>query len=148
MRTPRTRLHMSPAITASTFIRPGLNLGYGNDTPDGVNSLPELIEFAAEHNPDHIFVVQARAGDAAPCYITFSDLKFAVERAAAWLVSSGITTGRISRDEVVQPVAILLGSDISIFIYMAALLWLGTPVCIHPLLRCLPILLIIRQRLF
>lgn len=119
---------MSPVLAGSTFIRPHLSLGYVEDKVGGVSSLPELIEFAAEHNPDHIFGVQIRAGeDSTPCDITFSDLQSAVEHASAWLISAGATTGRTQRDQVISPVGILLGSDISIFIYLAALLRLGTP---------------------
>jgi hypothetical protein len=122
---------MSPVLAGSTFIRPHLNLGYVEDNLDGINSLPELIEFAAEHNPDHIFGVQTRAGDdSSPCEITFSDLQSAVEHASGWLVSTGATSGRTRRDQVVPPVGILLGSDIGIFIYMAALLRIGTPVSV------------------
>ncbi|RDB14628.1 Non-canonical non-ribosomal peptide synthetase FUB8 [Hypsizygus marmoreus] len=120
---------MSPVLAGSTFIRPHLNLGYGNDQPSGVRSLPELIEFNAIHNPDHIFGVQSRSGEGvAPCEITFSQLQSGVEYASAWLVSSGCTSGRTKREQVVQPVGILLGSDVGIFIYMAALLRIGTPV--------------------
>jgi hypothetical protein len=129
---------MSPVLAGSTFIRPHLNLGYVEDQLSGVNSLPELIEFAAEHNPDHIFGVQTRAGeDSSPCEITFSDLQSAVEHASAWLVSIGITPGRTRRDQVVPPVGILLGSDIGIFIYMAALLRIGTPVSVQFLYKSL-----------
>ncbi|KAL0961267.1 hypothetical protein HGRIS_006230 [Hohenbuehelia grisea] len=118
-----------PVIAGSTFVRPHLNLGYGNDRPDGVNSLPELIEFNAKHNPDHIFGLQSRAGEGAtPVELTFSHLQTSVENASAWLVKSGATTGRTKRETQVPPVAILLGSDIGIYVYMAALLRIGTPV--------------------
>ena len=122
---------MSPVLAGSTFVRPHLNLGYVEDQLGGVNSLPELIEFAAEHNPDHIFGVQNRAGeDTVPCGITFSDFQSAVEHASFWLVSTGVTSGRTQRDQIVAPVGVLLGSDIGIFIYMAALLRIGTPVSV------------------
>jgi acyl-CoA synthetase (AMP-forming)/AMP-acid ligase II len=131
---------MSPVLARSTFIRPHLNLGYSPDNPCGVSSLPELIEFAAERNPDHIFGVQTRAGEgaASPSEITFSQLLSAVERASAWLVASGVTKGRIRRDQVVPPVGVLLASDVGIFIYMAALLRIGTPVStvLKSFLRC------------
>ncbi|KAF7422954.1 hypothetical protein PC9H_011118 [Pleurotus ostreatus] len=121
---------MSPVIAGSTFIRPYLNLGYGNDRPDGVNSLPELIEFNSRHNPDHIFGLQSRAGEGVPpVEITFEQLQFSVESACAWMVNGvKATTGRTRREQAVPPVAILLGSDIGIYIYMAALLRIGTPV--------------------
>ncbi len=121
---------MSPVVASSTFIRPYLNLGYGNDRPDGVNTLPELIEFNGKHNPDHIFGLQSRAGEGVPpVEITFEQLQFSVESACAWMVNGvKATTGRTRREQAVPPVAILLGSDIGIYIYMAALLRIGTPV--------------------
>ncbi|KAA1469647.1 acetyl-CoA synthetase-like protein [Dentipellis sp. KUC8613] len=113
----------------NSFVRPRLNAGYDQDDPEGVYSLPELIAFNAQRNPGHVFGLQLRAGEnAPPCKITFSELQTAVERASSWLVSSKATTGRVSRDHKVPPVAILLGSDVGIFIYIAALLRIGTPV--------------------
>ncbi|KAG6886628.1 hypothetical protein C0992_003085, partial [Termitomyces sp. T32_za158] len=119
---------MSPKSSASTFVRPHINLGYGQDHLLGVNSVPELVEFAASHNPDCIFGIQSRTGDDPSCEITFFQLQAAVEYASWWLVSSGCTTGRTRREQTPAPVGILLGSDISIFVYMAALLRIGTPV--------------------
>jgi long-subunit acyl-CoA synthetase (AMP-forming) len=119
---------MSPALVRNTFIRPHLNLGYSKNLPSGVNSLPELIAFNAVRNPEHIFGVQIRLGNISPCTISFQQLQFAVLNASTWLVKSGVTTGRSSRKQKIPPVGILLGSDITIFMYMAALLRIGTPV--------------------
>ena len=124
---------MSPAHAHGTYIRPKLSLGNFND--DGaLKSLPDLVEFNAVNNPDHLFGVQnANAQDASPCEITFSQLQTAVEYASFWLVQTGCTNGRTQRQDAVLPVGIMLGSDISIFIYMAALLRIGTPVSVHTL---------------
>ncbi|KIK63254.1 hypothetical protein GYMLUDRAFT_197778 [Collybiopsis luxurians FD-317 M1] len=111
------------------FVRPLLNLGYLPDDPQGVNGLPELIEFNAKHNPDHIFCLQSRAGEESlPCSITFAQLQLAVERCCSWLVASNVTDGRRDGEAYPNPVGVLLGSDITIFIYIAALLRIGTPV--------------------
>ncbi|KAJ7584629.1 hypothetical protein C8J56DRAFT_1090464, partial [Mycena floridula] len=114
----------------SAFIRPYLNLGCGNDRPEGLDSLPQLISFVAEHNPDHIFGWQSQSGDIPPRGITFAGLQNAVEHASAWLVHTGCTTGRISRERKIPPLAIFLHSDVAIFIYIAALLRIGTPVLV------------------
>ncbi|EDQ98477.1 uncharacterized protein LACBIDRAFT_300229 [Laccaria bicolor S238N-H82] len=50
-----------------------------------------------------------------------------VELASAWLVSSGTTTGRERREEKVGCVAIFLASDVGLFVYLSALLWIGVP---------------------
>ncbi|KDQ51272.1 hypothetical protein JAAARDRAFT_140530 [Jaapia argillacea MUCL 33604] len=111
------------------FRRPHINLGYAPDESDGVNTLPELIAFNARYNPDHTFGLQTRSGDGIPPrHITFLQFHEAVQRASSWLVHSGATLGRTQKDVQVPPVGILLGSDIGIYIYMAALLRLGTPV--------------------
>ncbi|KAL0568294.1 hypothetical protein V5O48_013694 [Marasmius crinis-equi] len=111
------------------FFRPHLNLGYAEDLLSGVNDLPELIEFNAEHNPDFVFGRQMRDGDGRSYHdITFSQLQQAVETCSAWLIASGVTKGRDIGGDYPTPVGILLGSDITIFIYMAALLRVGTPV--------------------
>jgi len=119
---------MSPVLSGSTFLRPYLNLGYGDDRDDGIDTLPDLVEFVAKHNPDHIFGQQLRANDPNPCFVTFSELATAIERVSAWLVNVGATTGRTKREVTVPPVALLLGSDITLFMYICALLRIGTPV--------------------
>ena len=134
---------MSPAhLPVTAFIRPRINLGYGHDWPDGINTLPELIDFAAKHNPEHIFGLQARGNGTSCgvtwssgsnlsfCEITFSQLRRVIERASAWLVNSGATAGRTRRIDKVYPVAIFLNSDVTIFMYMAALLRIGSPVSV------------------
>ena len=115
-------------VNAMVFRRAHLNLGYLPDKPEGVNGLAELIEFNAAHNPDSTFCLQIRAKGAAPCRITFAELHAAVERCCAWLLASGSTNSRDGGAKSPAPVGILLGSDITIFIYTAALLRLGTPV--------------------
>jgi acyl-CoA synthetase (AMP-forming)/AMP-acid ligase II len=110
------------------FRRPHLNLGYLPDKPEGVNGLVGLIEFNAVHNPDSIFCLQIRAKGVSPCRITFANLQSAVERCCAWLLASGCTNSRDRGGKCPSPVGVLLGSDITIFIYTAALLRLGTPV--------------------
>ena len=110
------------------FRRPHLNLGYHPDKPGGVNGLAELIEFNAVHNPDSIFCLQTRTKGVAPCQITFAELYVAVKRCCAWLLASGSTISRDEDEKCPAPVGVMLGSDITIFIYTAALLRLGTPV--------------------
>ncbi|KAF8627100.1 hypothetical protein AX15_004541 [Amanita polypyramis BW_CC] len=136
---------MSPATSVrsgAAFVRPRINLGYDNGRPEGVKSLLELIEFSAKHNPDHIFGLQAQTNrlncdttwsadkNLSFYKITFSRLYKVVELASGWLVHSGTTPGRTCRIDNVTPVAIFLSSDITIFMYMAALLRIGTPVLI------------------
>jgi hypothetical protein len=112
------------------FVRPYINLGYGKDRSDGVNSLPELIEFSAKYNTDHIFCLQARNTNEGISWneITFGRLHRAIEAASAWLVRSSATTGRTHRTDDISPVAVFLNSDTTLFMYLAALIRIGTPV--------------------
>jgi hypothetical protein len=106
------------------FIRPHLNLpSSSNDYCSSTSSLPQLITFAAEHNPHHTFALQLRASEPLRCELSFAQLRRMVERASAWLVSSGTTMGRERREEKVGCVAILkLASDVGLFVYLSALL--------------------------
>ena len=119
---------------ANPFVRPYINLGYGNDRPEGVNSLPELIEFSAKHNTDHVFCLQARntSGGISWNEITFGRLQRAIETASAWLVQSSATTGRTRRTDDISPVAVFLNSDTTLFMYLSALVRIGTPVSQNP----------------
>lgn len=118
-------------VLNNTFVRAHIALGCELDPLKGVNSLPELVEFNAKHNPNHLFAIQLRSGEAySGRKITFAELSLAVERAAGWLIKSGVTTGRTLRTDEISPVAILLGSDIGIFIYIIALMRIGTPASI------------------
>ncbi|KAF8996492.1 hypothetical protein BDQ17DRAFT_1364270 [Cyathus striatus] len=110
---------MSPALTTPPFVRPHLNHSYGKHDPEGVNTLPELVEFAAKHNPNHIYGLQFRAGEGSvPREITQRQFRVAMLAASAWLVNNGCT----------QILGIFLNSDVSTLVYMAALQRLGTPV--------------------
>jgi len=111
------------------FRRPHSNLGYLPDKPGGINELPELTELKAVRNPDSIFCLQTRARvGSIPCQIIFAQLQAAAERCCVWLFASGITNGRKEGEKYPAPVGILLSSDITIFIYIAAPAHLGTPV--------------------
>ncbi|KIK56246.1 hypothetical protein GYMLUDRAFT_76195 [Collybiopsis luxurians FD-317 M1] len=112
------------------FFRPLLNLMYLPGNSQDINGLPELIQFNAKYNPDHVFCLQAQAGEGSLPFsrITFSQLEQAMERCCSWLVFCHVTNGRREGEAYPNPVGILLGSDITIFIYIAALLRIGTPV--------------------
>lgn len=120
---------MSHAIARDSFVRPRISLSYDNDLLDSVKSLPELIEFAATHNKDHIFGLQACSGSDTISWspITFGQFQRAVEYASEWLIQSRTSAGRIDRADNIAPVAVLLNSDITIFLYLAALVRIGTP---------------------
>lgn len=98
---------------------------------DTIRSLPDLIDFNAEANPDHTFCIQAEArppSDSGTQFgtrrISFKDLKNAVGACSEWLVEN---VGQ-SRATDSRPVALYIESDVGLFIYIAALLASGIPV--------------------
>ena len=123
------------------FTRAEINVQAPADDPSRIRSLPELIEFDAQHNPDHVFCLQARkgAGGSSPDFreITFWQLKQAVHLCSEWLkthimelaLPSKEADGRIKKG---PPVALLMDSEITLLVYQYALLGLGVPVCSAP----------------
>jgi hypothetical protein len=105
-------------------------------------SLPDLIEFNAEENPDQIFCLQVEShygnteeGSSGghqyrTCPITFAQLAEAVFSCSLWIQKS-LNPLNHDRNQVTRgrkPVALYLESDVGLFIYLAALLSLDIPV--------------------
>lgn len=85
-----------------------------------ISSLPDLIEFNAKYNAPNLFAVQARSGQE-DLLITFEGLKHAVDGCSTWLST-------LKREKTDAPVALLLESDVLLFVHIAALLQLNVPV--------------------
>ncbi|CAD6985706.1 unnamed protein product [Tilletia controversa] len=116
------------------FIRPEFELppGRGSYTHQGdIRTLYDLLQTSAVKNPDHIFCHQFLPGPQTKRTVSHSQLLGAVDGCVADLVRRGLArrSEKISDSEVVRgsPVALLLGSDISIFIYILALAKIGNP---------------------
>jgi hypothetical protein len=131
---------------SSVFKRPKIDLF---ELPESVettsawriNSLPDLIRFNALNNPHHVFCVQSKGigiGNSDSSSITFLELAHAVEQCCDWILANIETA---CPDELRadgspakgRPTALFMESDVSLFIYLAALLTLNVPVKhIHP----------------
>ena len=102
-----------------------------------VRSIPDLIEFNAKQNPKHTFCVQARglSSELSLQEITFSQLQHAIRRCCAWILESiDGTAAATVHNGVVQkssPVALLMESDVGLFVHVAAALSLNIPVGMH-----------------
>jgi len=99
---------------------------------DEVKTIPELINFNAKHNGNHVFCLQARK-NTDPLAVTHSELKQAVLGCSGWLTENIKGFQLPFRDEsgvVVKgrPVALLMESDVGLIIYLVSLLSLGVPV--------------------
>ena len=113
-----------------------------------IRCLPDLVEYNAAENPNHLFCVQAlrRQGSFREDLfrsITFIEFEKSVRRCSYWIQSK---TGGHLCDRSLQkspPIALFLESDIGLFIHIVALLSLNVPVslklCVHcnadPLLK-------------
>ncbi|KAL4961548.1 uncharacterized protein BDV14DRAFT_192236 [Aspergillus stella-maris] len=98
-----------------------------HDGQGDARSLPELIEFHARENPHHRFCIQAqRNADIPLLEVTYAQLKDAILRCQDWLRDSlpGI---RLENERKDKPVGLLMDSDLTLVIYLFALLGLGVP---------------------
>ncbi|CEN59746.1 hypothetical protein ASPCAL02190 [Aspergillus calidoustus] len=109
------------------FAQPTLSLHKG--TGD-VRSLPELIDFHARVNPRHRFCIQVQKSADVPLLdVTYKQLKQAILRCQSWLCRNVAeiqieNRGAKHRD---RPVGLLMDSDLTLVIYLFALMGLGVP---------------------
>jgi acyl-CoA synthetase (AMP-forming)/AMP-acid ligase II len=91
---------------------------------EGVHSLPDLIQFNADHNPDHLFAIQeVKLGQERHLErVTFLSLHHAVLACREWLAANFPVRGNK------KPIGLLMESGLGLFIYLASLLSLESPV--------------------
>lgn len=109
--------------------------------PNSICCLSDLIHFNAIHNPHQTFCLQSKKltnsnQEPGSIEVTFLQFSQAVERCCAWILSKIDETypAELAKDGFVQksqPVALYLESDLTLFIYTAALLTLNVPVRFH-----------------
>lgn len=117
-------------VTDSTFTRPRINLLQRPDGQEDVRSLPDLIQFNAIRNPHHLFTLQEvkREGKHVGFdRISFLDLYNAVQDCKIWLRRHAFA-GNDENLAQQKPIALFMESDVGLFIYLSALLWLEIPV--------------------
>lgn len=145
---------MAIQSTERPFIRPKFNAlprspgthakGDVGEEQQEIESLLDLIAFNVEHNPNHVFCVQASLPkdhnaahgddnsknlghipfDGRP--ITFRELGVAVAACASWLNELGLR--QLDDQGRPKPLALYLQSDVGLFILLSALLSLDVPV--------------------
>ena len=97
-----------------------------------IRTIPELIEFNSQHNPAHVFCVQARKQQSS-ISVSHDQLKQAILQCSDWLIAKvqevelphQDMNGRYQRG---PPVALAMDSDIGLLVHMLSLLSLGVPV--------------------
>ena len=123
-----------------SFNRAAITLDRSLHQTSKIRTVPELIDFNAERNPDYPFCIQARKNgeDGRLGFVTISyiQLREAIRRCSAWLVAN-ITELElpVKHDEqrIVKgrPVALLVDSDVGLLMHKFALMSLGIPVRSH-----------------
>lgn len=138
---------MSPAISSTpAFKQAPINLQTFEEDRISIRTIPELIEFNAEHNPSQLFCLQGtRATQNVPETLQVSvshlQLKHAILRCSARLIAevaeikvpSKIDGGKFVK---CQPVALFVDSDVGLLIHLFALMSLGIPVSLLPRFQC------------
>ena len=105
---------------------------------ESIRSLPDLVQFNALRNPHGAFCAQIKQSknpekDFEVAEVSFLELAQAVERCCQWILSNidGARPAVLTKSGSVQkgpPVALFLESDLTLFIYLVALLTLNIPV--------------------
>ncbi|KAL3489679.1 putative NRPS-like enzyme [Aspergillus germanicus] len=109
------------------FTQPTLSL---YQVKGDARSLPELIDFHARVNPRHRFCIQVQddAEDVPLLDVTYAQLKQAILRCQSWLCQNvaeiQIEDGGAKER---RPVGLLMDSDLTLVIYLFALMSLGIP---------------------
>jgi hypothetical protein len=132
---------------SSAFKRPRFDLLVSAESAEQqeIKCLPHLIQFNAINNPNHTFCVQAQLisddQTLAFKYISFLELDQAVGRCCDWILTNVkdahpanfTENGSVCKS---QPIALFMESDVSLFIYITALLTLNIPVW-HSSSKCI-----------
>ncbi|KAI9677125.1 MAG: putative NRPS-like protein biosynthetic cluster [Bathelium mastoideum] len=111
------------------FIAPKVNLDPKRE--QYVRTLPELVDFQAENNPQHLFCIQAE-GNNQFVPVSYEKLRRAIIRCQAWLEEHVVDLHSpfVASDGHVKkftPVAILMESHVGLAICVLSLMGLGVP---------------------
>ncbi|KAL3493895.1 hypothetical protein BJX62DRAFT_248702 [Aspergillus germanicus] len=127
---------MAPNSQLRPFRRPEIKLYPAAHEAGYIRTLPEVVEFNAKENPNHVFCLQVNKSPdgSVPTLIPVTNvqLRNVIAQCAAWLQSCiQLQLPTVSEAGTVTkgaPVALLLESDVGLWIHEMALLGLGVPV--------------------
>lgn len=127
---------MAPSTFSATNFKPArINLRPSEEDRNEIRTVPELIDYNAEHNADQLFCLQAtkETPKAKPVAITHAQLKRAILRCSTRLVTEIAELKQPYKNDEgrfvkCQPVALFVESDVGLLIHLFALMSLGVPV--------------------
>ena len=137
---------MTPSAYSTTNFKPAeIKIQGFEEDRSGIRTVPELIDYNAEHNADQLFCLQAtketqNAPQAKPVTLTHKQLKHAILRCSARLIieiPELKQPRKIEEDSFIkcEPVALFVESDVGLLIHLFALMSLGVPVSLLPSFR-------------
>ena len=122
---------------SSSFLRATINLKTSDQNVGSIQTIPELIEHNAEHNPQHLFCLQARKGNAEPLPLSHLQLKQSIIQCSAWLVANVAEValprkiGNILFAKC-PPLALFMESNVGLLIHLYSCISSGIPVDCPP----------------
>ena len=134
---------MAPSIFSTADFKPAsIKLQSREEDRNAIRTVPELIDFNAEHNAEQLFCLQAtrevqNAPPAKLVAITHIQLKHAILRCSTRLVTEIAELKQPYKNDEgqlvkCQPVALFVESDVGLLIHLFALMSLGVPVSFSP----------------
>jgi acyl-CoA synthetase (AMP-forming)/AMP-acid ligase II len=127
---------MSPS--ESNFRRAPLKTAQTDVSSQTIRTIPELIDFHARQNPDHVFCMQSDSsleGEEFHTvdYACLENAILACQTSILGDIGPACLPRQNADGSIVKsaPVALLMESDLSILLYLFSLFGLGIPVCIR-----------------
>lgn len=122
-------------MLSTMFIKPEISLV---ESPEhGARTLPELVRFHIENNPNYEFCTQAErsATEEGHTYmhVTYRHLEQAICHCQSWIVKNiqdihSPTRGQNGKTTKFSPVALLMDSDLGLAVYILTLMGMGVPI--------------------
>lgn len=119
---------MAPFSTPRVYLQP--------TAATDIRTLPDLVDFHVQNNPQHLFCLQAEKSPSGSGYdfvpVSYDTLRCAILRCQAWLGEHargfhppvhGADGGAVRS----APIALLMESDVGLAVYVLALMALGIP---------------------
>jgi acyl-CoA synthetase (AMP-forming)/AMP-acid ligase II len=112
-----------------SFVKANVDFSSAERKEDYIHSLPELVDFNAVQNPNHLLCIQARS-NAPWVKITNAQFKVAIDQCATWIAENvKLPKARTKHDLTGRlPVALLMESDFGLLVHQFALVSMGIPV--------------------
>lgn len=121
----------------STFLPADIQSSTSQERSKSFETILDLVEYNASVNPENLFCIQARrrgwdVDSPAPLYITHHDLARWIVQLSSWFRRTFPDQGYETtvNDTQEQPIALMMDSDVNLFVAMCSLMGIKAPVLI------------------